>query len=72
MVKISTLIIYLKEPFDKVDDVFKEELDKSLLERLNRCLIRFPLDQLLAILHEFIITHVSHVSREDQGQSQWS
>ena len=51
--------------------MFKEEVDESLLQRLNRSLKRFPLDQLLAILHEFIITHVSHVSHEDQVQSQW-
>ena len=58
----------LQEPFDKIDDVFKESLDESLLERLNRSLKRFPLDQLLAVLHEFIMTHVSHA---EQGQSQW-
>ena len=51
--------------------MFKEELDEDLRERLNRSLKRFPIDQLLVILHEFIITHVSNVSREDQGQSQW-
>ena len=65
------LLFDVKEPFDKVDDVFKEELDERLLKRLNRSLKRFPLDQLLGLLHEFIITHVSHVSHEDHGQSQW-
>ena len=65
------LLFNIKEAFDKVDDVFKEEVDESLLQRLNRSLKRFPLDQFLAILHEFIITHVSHVSHEDQVQSQW-
>ena len=69
-------VIFLQEPFDKVDNVFKKELDDddkesddgNLLLRLHQSLKKFPLDKLLSILHEFIITHVTHA---EQGQSQW-
>ena len=51
-----------------MDDVFKDLLDKTTLERLHLSLKRFPLDYLLTVLHEFIITHVTHSNQE---QSKW-
>ena len=51
-----------------MDEAFKKQLNDDLLKRLHLALRRFPLDYLLSVLHEFIITHVSHV---EQGQNQW-
>ena len=51
-----------------MDDLFKEVLDKKAFEQLHLSLKRFPLDHLLTILHEFIITHVSHSNQE---QAKW-
>jgi len=72
----SSLYLYYntytsQEPFDRVDEVFKKQLNDDLLQRLHSSLRRFPLDYLLSVLHEFIITHVSHVVFAGQGQDQW-
>ena len=53
-----------------MDDLFKEVLDKKAFEQLHLSLKRFPLDHLLTILHEFIITHVSH-SNQEQANYKW-
>ena len=54
-----------------MDSAFKEQLSSDLLKRLHLALRRFPLDDLLSIIHEFIITHVSHVDLTEQQQHQW-
>lgn len=51
-----------------MDDAFKEVLNEKTLKQLHLTLKRFPLDHLLTVLHEFIITHVSHSKQE---QSKW-
>lgn len=52
-----------------MDDVFKDELDKKTFEELRLSIKRFPLDHLLTVLHEFIITYVTHSKQEE---SKWS
>ena len=57
-----------------MDDAFKKQLNDDLLQRLHLALRRFPLNHLLSILHEFIVTYVSHVqvTIAGQGEDQWS
>ena len=49
-------------------DAYKEVLDRKAFEKLHLSLKKFPLDHLLTVLHEFIITHVSH---SDEDQAKW-
>lgn len=53
-----------------MDIAFKEALDEKTLEQLHLSLKKFPLDHLLTILHEFIVTHVSHLKQEHSRQSE--